>query len=102
MSRAKEAFAEGVVELWLTSEDTGAYGRDIGRCENNNDNMYNFDVEFLLARSSSESSRLDIPAKSYYSYESYDSVNNGVNVQLTRLTMSRLAREFFCSIMYIN
>ena len=21
---------EGVVELWLTSEDTGAYGRDIG------------------------------------------------------------------------
>ncbi|CAB0004030.1 unnamed protein product [Nesidiocoris tenuis] len=28
--RAKEAFAEGVVELWLTSEDTGAYGRDIG------------------------------------------------------------------------
>lgn len=25
-----EAFSEGVVELWLTSEDTGAYGRDIG------------------------------------------------------------------------
>ena len=23
-------FAEGVVELWLTSEDTGAYGKDIG------------------------------------------------------------------------
>lgn len=23
-------FAEGVVEIWLTSEDTGAYGRDIG------------------------------------------------------------------------
>ena len=22
--------SEGVVELWLTSEDTGAYGRDIG------------------------------------------------------------------------
>ena len=22
--------AEGVVEIWLTSEDTGAYGRDIG------------------------------------------------------------------------
>ena len=21
---------EGVVEIWLTSEDTGAYGRDIG------------------------------------------------------------------------
>ncbi|KAF6203211.1 hypothetical protein GE061_003629 [Apolygus lucorum] len=30
VSRAKEAFSEGVVELWLTSEDTGAYGRDIG------------------------------------------------------------------------
>ena len=24
------SLAEGVVELWLTSEDTGAYGRDIG------------------------------------------------------------------------
>lgn len=23
-------FIEGVVELWLTSEDLGAYGRDIG------------------------------------------------------------------------
>jgi tRNA A37 methylthiotransferase MiaB len=23
-------FLEGVVEVWLTSEDTGAYGRDIG------------------------------------------------------------------------
>ena len=23
-------FSEGVVEIWLTSEDTGAYGRDIG------------------------------------------------------------------------
>lgn len=22
--------AEGVVEIWLTSEDTGAYGKDIG------------------------------------------------------------------------
>ena len=30
VSRAKEAFADGVVELWLTSEDTGAYGKDIG------------------------------------------------------------------------
>lgn len=30
ISRAVEAFSEGVVELWLTSEDTGAYGRDIG------------------------------------------------------------------------
>ena len=27
--RAKQAFSEGVVEVWLTSEDTGAYGRDI-------------------------------------------------------------------------
>ena len=25
-----ESFKEGVVEIWLTSEDTGAYGRDIG------------------------------------------------------------------------
>lgn len=24
------AFVEGVCEIWLTSEDTGAYGRDIG------------------------------------------------------------------------
>lgn len=23
-------FAEGVCEIWLTSEDTGAYGKDIG------------------------------------------------------------------------
>ncbi|XP_014272027.1 threonylcarbamoyladenosine tRNA methylthiotransferase [Halyomorpha halys] len=30
IARAIEAFSEGVVELWLTSEDTGAYGRDIG------------------------------------------------------------------------
>lgn len=28
--RAKTAFEEGVCEIWLTSEDTGAYGRDIG------------------------------------------------------------------------
>ena len=28
--RAKQAFDEGVCELWLTSEDTGAYGKDIG------------------------------------------------------------------------
>ena len=28
--RAQEAFKEGVKEIWLTSEDTGAYGRDIG------------------------------------------------------------------------
>ena len=30
VERAKQAFSEGVVELWLTSEDTGAYGKDIG------------------------------------------------------------------------
>ncbi|KAF7998524.1 hypothetical protein HCN44_010932 [Aphidius gifuensis] len=30
IERAKQAFDEGVCELWLTSEDTGAYGRDIG------------------------------------------------------------------------
>ncbi|GLH02026.1 Threonylcarbamoyladenosine tRNA methylthiotransferase [Gryllus bimaculatus] len=30
VARAKQSFEEGVVELWLTSEDTGAYGRDIG------------------------------------------------------------------------
>lgn len=29
VQRAKDAFEEGVVELWLTSEDTGTYGRDI-------------------------------------------------------------------------
>jgi len=30
VARAEQSFREGVVELWLTSEDTGAYGRDIG------------------------------------------------------------------------
>ncbi|KAG5876702.1 hypothetical protein JTB14_038023 [Gonioctena quinquepunctata] len=30
VARAKQAFGEGVVEIWLTSEDTGTYGRDIG------------------------------------------------------------------------
>lgn len=30
VDRAKVAFAEGVVELWLTSEDTGAWGIDLG------------------------------------------------------------------------
>ncbi|XP_024943886.1 threonylcarbamoyladenosine tRNA methylthiotransferase isoform X2 [Cephus cinctus] len=30
LERAKQAFEEGVCELWLTSEDTGTYGRDIG------------------------------------------------------------------------
>ncbi|EDO27803.1 predicted protein, partial [Nematostella vectensis] len=30
VNRAKQAFNEGVVEMWLTSEDTGAYGKDIG------------------------------------------------------------------------
>ena len=30
VDRAKEALMEGVKEIWLTSEDTGAYGRDIG------------------------------------------------------------------------
>ncbi|XP_037950229.1 threonylcarbamoyladenosine tRNA methylthiotransferase-like [Teleopsis dalmanni] len=30
VDRAKQAFAEGCCEIWLTSEDTGAYGRDIG------------------------------------------------------------------------
>lgn len=30
VERAKQAFDEGVCELWLTSEDTGAYGKDIG------------------------------------------------------------------------
>ncbi|XP_066583479.1 threonylcarbamoyladenosine tRNA methylthiotransferase isoform X2 [Prorops nasuta] len=30
LARAKQAFEEGVCELWLTSEDTGTYGRDIG------------------------------------------------------------------------
>jgi len=30
VERAIESFKEGVVEIWLTSEDTGAYGLDIG------------------------------------------------------------------------
>ncbi|XP_014682017.1 PREDICTED: threonylcarbamoyladenosine tRNA methylthiotransferase-like [Priapulus caudatus] len=30
VARAKESFDEGVCEIWLTSEDTGAYGKDIG------------------------------------------------------------------------
>uniref|UniRef100_A0A1B6CSR2 tRNA-t(6)A37 methylthiotransferase n=1 Tax=Clastoptera arizonana TaxID=38151 RepID=A0A1B6CSR2_9HEMI len=30
IERAKQSFAEGVKEIWLTSEDTGTYGRDIG------------------------------------------------------------------------
>ncbi|KAB0796144.1 hypothetical protein PPYR_10205 [Photinus pyralis] len=30
VARARQAFEEGVVEIWLTSEDTGTYGRDIG------------------------------------------------------------------------
>ncbi|XP_054716255.1 threonylcarbamoyladenosine tRNA methylthiotransferase-like, partial [Uloborus diversus] len=30
VERAKIAFEEGVKEIWLTSEDTGAYGKDIG------------------------------------------------------------------------
>ena len=30
VARAVQSFQEGVVEIWLTSEDTGAYGRDIG------------------------------------------------------------------------
>lgn len=30
VQRAKQAFEEGCCEIWLTSEDTGAYGRDIG------------------------------------------------------------------------
>ncbi|KAF7272415.1 hypothetical protein GWI33_014802 [Rhynchophorus ferrugineus] len=29
VERAVRAFEDGVVEIWLTSEDTGAYGRDI-------------------------------------------------------------------------
>ncbi|CAL8084054.1 unnamed protein product [Calicophoron daubneyi] len=31
LDRAKQAFDEGVKELWLTSEDLGAYGRDLSR-----------------------------------------------------------------------
>jgi len=30
VNRAKQSFQEGVVEIWLTSEDLGAYGHDIG------------------------------------------------------------------------
>ncbi|KAI6203010.1 hypothetical protein M3Y94_00507200 [Aphelenchoides besseyi] len=30
VERAKQAFEEGCREIWLTSEDLGAYGRDIG------------------------------------------------------------------------
>ncbi|EDV24289.1 uncharacterized protein TRIADDRAFT_26388 [Trichoplax adhaerens] len=30
VERAKTAFNEGVAEIWITSEDTGAYGIDIG------------------------------------------------------------------------
>ncbi|CAG2101373.1 unnamed protein product [Medioppia subpectinata] len=30
VQRAQKSFKEGVKEIWLTSEDTGAYGRDIG------------------------------------------------------------------------
>ncbi|OTF83242.1 threonylcarbamoyladenosine tRNA methylthiotransferase-like protein [Euroglyphus maynei] len=31
VERARTAFNENVKELWITSEDTGAYGRDIGK-----------------------------------------------------------------------
>ena len=30
MARVRSVVEEGVVEIWLTSEDTGTYGRDIG------------------------------------------------------------------------
>ncbi|XP_062135589.1 threonylcarbamoyladenosine tRNA methylthiotransferase [Drosophila sulfurigaster albostrigata] len=30
VERARQSFDEGCCEIWLTSEDTGAYGRDIG------------------------------------------------------------------------
>lgn len=30
VGRAVQSFQEGVCEIWLTSEDTGAYGKDIG------------------------------------------------------------------------
>jgi threonylcarbamoyladenosine tRNA methylthiotransferase CDKAL1 len=30
VQRAQKSFRDGVKEIWLTSEDTGAYGRDIG------------------------------------------------------------------------
>lgn len=29
-NRLRNVIGEGVKEIWLTSEDTGAYGRDIG------------------------------------------------------------------------
>jgi threonylcarbamoyladenosine tRNA methylthiotransferase CDKAL1 len=29
VNRAAQAIKEGAMEIWLTSEDTGAYGRDI-------------------------------------------------------------------------
>jgi threonylcarbamoyladenosine tRNA methylthiotransferase CDKAL1 len=31
IERVKDVLDEGVLEIWLTSEDTGAYGRDIGK-----------------------------------------------------------------------
>lgn len=30
VARVKDVVADGVVEIWLTSEDTGTYGRDHG------------------------------------------------------------------------
>ncbi|TRY69454.1 hypothetical protein TCAL_10195, partial [Tigriopus californicus] len=30
VERARQTWTEGVTEIWLTSEDTGAYGRDLG------------------------------------------------------------------------
>lgn len=30
VERSRQSWAEGVAEIWLTSEDTGAYGRDLG------------------------------------------------------------------------
>lgn len=30
VARAAQSLSEGVKEIWLTSEDTGTYGRDIG------------------------------------------------------------------------
>lgn len=30
LERVRTVLKEGVVEIWLTSEDTGTYGRDIG------------------------------------------------------------------------
>lgn len=34
VERARKAFKEGCKEVWLTSEDLGAYGRDIGLVSN--------------------------------------------------------------------